>query len=81
MEEKKDKEGSKAATLSTKGIVIREKWPREEALDSLPVKEGKIDDSKGNEAIPLLEAKKKSSKGWAKGPPIQLLLERAPRPH
>ena len=51
VEEKKDNEGSKAATSFTKGIVIREQWPQGEALDSLPVKKGKTDDSKGKEAM------------------------------
>ena len=36
VEKKKDKECSKVATLSTKGVVIREKWPREETVDSSP---------------------------------------------
>ena len=43
VEEKKDK----IATLSTKDVVINEKWPREEVPDSSPSKKGKIDDSKG----------------------------------
>ena len=43
VEEKKDK----IATLSTKDVVINEKWPREEVPDSSPNKKGKIDDSKG----------------------------------
>ena len=63
IKEKKDKEGSKAATLSTKGVVIWKKRPQEEAFDSSPVKKGKFDDSKGKEAMPPLEAKNKSSKG------------------
>ena len=49
VKEKKNKEGSKATTSSTKGVVIREKWPREEALDSSLIKKGKTDDSKGKE--------------------------------
>ena len=81
VEKKKDKEGSKAATSSTKSVVIREKWPWEEAFDSSLVKKGKANDSKGKEAMPPPEAKKKSNKGRAKGPPVQLLPERAPRQH
>ena len=57
-------EEKKAATSSTKGVVIHKKRPRDEALDSLPNKKGKADDSKKKEIISPPEAKKaKSSKG------------------
>ena len=52
--------------------MIHEKRPREEIPESLPSKKGKIDDSRGKQAMP--------NKGRAKIPSSQL-LEKAPRPN
>ena len=60
-------EEKKATTSSTKGVVIREKQPRDEAPDFSPNKKGKTDDSKGKETMPLPEAKKKSNRGVSRG--------------
>ena len=55
-------EKSKVTTKPTKGVVIREKRPREEVLDTSSNKRGNItDNSKGKEAMPLPKAKKKKS--------------------
>ncbi|XP_057463363.1 uncharacterized protein LOC130753365 [Actinidia eriantha] len=51
-------EESKAATLSSKGMVIKEKGPRDEVPDSSPRKKVKNNESKGKETIPPPEAKK-----------------------
>ena len=49
---KKVEEGEdKAATSSTKSVVIIEKRHREEVPDSSPSKKGKIDDSKGKKTM------------------------------
>ncbi|GFZ06968.1 hypothetical protein Acr_18g0011380 [Actinidia rufa] len=51
-------EESKAATSSSKGVVIKEKWPRDEVPDSSPNKKVKNNESKAKETIPPPEAKK-----------------------
>ena len=69
VEEKKEKEGYKTATSSTKGVVIHEKWPREEAPDSSPSKKVKINDSKGKKIMPPPKVNKiKPSKVASKQP-------------
>ena len=66
----------KVAISSSNGVVIHEKWPRDEAPDSSPNKKGKIDDSKGKETMLPLEAKKaKSNKMASRG----TMLPVAPR--
>ncbi|GFY87854.1 spermidine synthase [Actinidia rufa] len=67
VDDKKSKEGSKVATSSNTGVVIREKQPRDEVQDLV------ADDSKGKELAPPPETKKaKSSKAASKGvmPPV-----------
>ena len=61
-------EKSKVTTKPTKGMVIWEKRPYEEALETSSSKRGKIpDDSKRKETMPLPEANKtKSSKSASK---------------
>ena len=55
--------GSKATTSTVKGVVIREKHPRDEIPVVSPSKKGKVvDDSKGKETMPSCEAKKKATK-------------------
>ena len=63
----KDRESSKVAPSSTKGMVIQEKWPKEEAPDTSPTKKGKVDDSNGkkNEIMLLPDAKKAKSNKMA----------------
>ncbi|GFS31491.1 hypothetical protein Acr_00g0017680 [Actinidia rufa] len=51
-------EESKVATSSSKGVVIKEIWPRDEAPDSSSSKKVKNNEFKGKETIPPLEAKK-----------------------
>ncbi|GFY84547.1 hypothetical protein Acr_03g0013210 [Actinidia rufa] len=61
-------EDKKAATSSSKHVVIHENQPREETPNSLPNKEGKADDSKGKESMPPPEGKKaKSFRSASKG--------------
>ncbi|GFY92797.1 hypothetical protein Acr_08g0011930 [Actinidia rufa] len=65
--DKNGKEGSKVATSSNTGVVIREKRPRDEVQNLV------ADNSKGKEASPPSEAKKaKPSKAASRGvmPPI-----------
>ena len=56
-------------TSSSKGMVIHEKRPRDEAPDSLPIKKGKTNNSKGKETMLPPKAKKaKSSRSTSRGP-------------
>ena len=71
VEESKGASSAAKLTPTAKGIVIREKCPRDEAPDVTPGEMG----SKGKEVMPPPKAKKK-----AKSTPNEAVIMEAPRP-
>ncbi|GFZ06730.1 hypothetical protein Acr_18g0009000 [Actinidia rufa] len=61
------KDASSVATSKppSKGIIIQEKLPRDDAHDPAPTKEGEVDDSKGKEAMPPPPPKRTKSNNGA----------------